>query len=94
MKDSPMNFSSHHDLGAAMFKEWSEDQQREEIGKLVTGYRSGVPVGILCKMAETIAGSQEKAKEHLAHFMPLEERRDAVEKESGGLRILVETFLL
>lgn len=87
-------FGSHQDLGAAMFKEWSEEQQREEIGKLVAGYRNGVPVGILCKMAETIAGSQEKAREHLAHFLTADERRSAVENESGGMRILVEAFLL
>ena len=87
-------FGSHHDLGAAMFKSWSEEQQREEIGKLVTGFRNGVPVGILCKMAETIAGSREKAREHLAHFLTPEERRKAVEGEQGGMRILVEGFLL
>lgn len=87
-------FGSHHDLGASMFKDWDEAQQREEIGKLVEGYRNGVPVGILCKMAETIAGSQEKAKEHLAHFMPLAERQQAIEKENGGVRIVAEMFLL
>lgn len=89
-----MFFGSHQDLGASMFKEWSEEQQREEIGKLVMGYRNGVPIGILCKMAETIAGSQEKAKEHLAHFMPLAERQQAVDKEIGGIRIVAELFLL
>ena len=89
-----MNFGSHHDLGAALFKDWSEEQQREEIGKLVTGYRNGVPVGILCRMAETIAGSQAKAREHLAHFLSPEERQKAVEKESGGMRQLAEAFLL
>lgn len=89
-----MNFGPHHDLGASMFKEWSEEQQREEIGKLVSGYRNGVPVGILCRMAETIAGSQEKAKEHLAHFLSPEERQEAVEKESGGLKVLVAEYLL
>jgi hypothetical protein len=87
-------FGSHHDLGASMFKTWNEEQQREEIGKLVAGFRNGVPVGILCRMAETIAGSQEKAKEHLAYFMPLDERLKAIEKESGGMRLLVEEFLL
>ncbi|NJC87091.1 MAG: hypothetical protein FIB02_00920 [Desulfuromonas sp.] len=87
-------FGSHHDLGASMFKDWNEEQQREEIGKLVEGYRNGVPVGILCKMAETIAGSQDKAKEHLAYFMPAEERQEAVEKENGGLRTLIESYLL
>jgi hypothetical protein len=87
-------FGPHQDLGAAMFNTWSEEQQREEIGKLVTGYRNGVPVGVLCKMAETIAGSQEKAKEHLCHFMTIEERQRAVERESGGMRIVVEAVLL
>lgn len=89
-----MEIGSHHDLGAAMFKTWSEEQQRSEIGKLVTGYRRGVPLGILCKMAETIAGSQEKAREHLAHFMPLAERQQAVAKETGGMKIIAEAFLL
>ena len=89
-----MVFGSHQDLGASMFKTWTEEQQREEIGKLVAGYRNGVPVGILCKMAETIAGSQEKAKEHLAHFMSLAERQKAVEKESGGIKLVAELFLL
>lgn len=88
-----MFFNSHGDLGASMFKDWSEEQQREEIGKLVAGYRAGVPVGVLCKMAETIAGSQDKAREHLAHFLTPEERQMAVENEQGGMRILVESFL-
>ena len=89
-----MEFSSHNDLGAAVFRTWSEEQHREEIGKLVKGYRKGVPLGVLCKMAETIAGSRDKAKEHLAHFMPLKERRRAVAKETGGMRQLAEEFLL
>jgi hypothetical protein len=89
-----MFLGSHKDLGAALFKTWTEEQQREEIGKLVTGYRAGVPIGVLCKMSETIAGSTEKARTHLAHFMPLEERRQAVAQETGGMRALVEAFLL
>lgn len=89
-----MMFGSNHDLGAATFQTWSAEQQRAEIGKLVAGYRNGVPLGILCKMAETIAGSREKAREHLAHFMPLEERQRAVAKESGGMRSLAEEYLL
>ena len=89
-----MQFSSHSDLGAALFKTWSEEQQREEIGRLVKGYRKGVPLGILCKMAETISGSRDKAREHLAHFMPLKERKRAVAKETGGMRELAEEFLL
>jgi len=89
-----MMFGPHQDLGAAMFKTWSEEQQREEIGKLVKGFRNGVPLGVLCKMAETIAGSREKAREHLAHYMPLKERKRVVAAESGGMRIVAEEFLL
>ena len=89
-----MMFGSHHDLGAALFSTWNEEQQREEIGKLVKGYRNGVPLGILCKMAETIAGSKEKAKEHLAHFMSPKERKKAVARETGGMRLIAEEFLL
>lgn len=87
-------FNSHDDLGAALFNTWSEEQKREEVGKLVKGYRNGLPVGILCKMAETIAGSREKAKEYLVHFMPLKERKRAVAKESGGVRLVAEELLL
>lgn len=84
----------HNDLGAALFKTWTEEQKREEIGKLVQGYRAGVPVGILCNMAQTIAGSLEQARKHLAHFMTVEERKAAAEKATGGLKPLVESFML
>jgi hypothetical protein len=89
-----MNFGSHHDLGAATFRTWNEEQQRDEIGKLVKGFRNAVPLGVLCKMAETIAGSRDKAREHLAHFMPLKERKRVVAREIGGMRIVAEEFLL
>ncbi len=84
----------NNDLGAAFFKSWSDEQRREEIGKLVAGYRSGVPVGILCKMAETIAGSREVAKKELAALMSLEERQAAVGKESPAIQSVIEEFLL
>jgi len=87
-------FQSHDDLGAAMFSTWSEEQQREEIGKLVKGYRNGLPLGVLCKMAETIAGSREKAREHLLHFLSPKERKKAIARESGGIEVLAEEFLL
>lgn len=82
------------DLGAAVFQTWPEEQKRAEIGRLVEGYRAGVPVGILCKMTETIAGNRKKAKKYLAEFMNEEERRAAVEKETGGMRQLVAAILL
>ena len=46
----------NNDLGAELFKTWTEKQRCDEIEKLVLGFRNGVPVGILCKMSETIAG--------------------------------------
>lgn len=85
---------NNSDLGASLFKTWTDEQRREEVGKLVQGYRSGVPVGILCKMAETVAGSRETAREYLAEFMTLEERTVAVEKESASMQELVRLYLL
>ena len=87
-------FNQNSDLGASLFKTWTDEQRREEIGKLVAGYHNGVPVGILCKMAETIAGTPEQAREHLAAFMSLEERQTALEKESAAIQAAVRPFLL
>lgn len=84
----------NRDLGASLYKTWTEEQRREEIGKLVEGYRSGLPVGILCKMAETIAGSQAVAKEYLATFMTIDERQAAVDGETGGMHELVSSYML
>lgn len=87
-------FHTNNDLGASEFKTWTEKKKREEILKLVDGYRNGVPVGILCKMAETIAGSRKKARKHLHAMLSLEERQAAVAKESGGMVEIVTTYLL
>ena len=87
-------FNYNGDLGASEFANWSDEQRRDEIGKLVEGFRNGLPVGILCKMAETIAGSQESSREFPCSLMPLAERQAAVEKETGGMRVLVESLLL
>ena len=54
-----------NDLGASLYKTWSDKEKRDEIARLVEGYRKGLPVGILCKMAETIAGSRKRARKHL-----------------------------
>ena len=53
------------DLGAALFKTWTEKQRRDEIEKLVEGFRNGVPIGILCRMSETVAGNKKKARKYL-----------------------------
>lgn len=87
-------FTDNNDLGASLFKTWTDEQRREEIAKLVTGYRNGVPVGILCKMAETIAGDRKRARQHLAALMSLEERQAAVSKESSSLQPLIRKVLL
>lgn len=68
------------DIGAEVYRTWSEQQRREEIGKLVQGYQSGLPLPILCMMATSIAGSPAKAKKHLKALMTLKERKAAVAK--------------
>jgi hypothetical protein len=59
----------------------------------VEGYRNGLPVGILCKMTESIAGSQKRARKHLQALMTPAERQAAIEKESGGIQIVAKEFL-
>jgi len=85
---------SNHDLGASLYKTWSPEQRREEIAKLVEGFRNGLPVGVLCKMAETIAGSRKAARKHLHAMLTLQERKAAVEKETGGMQLVAKQFLL
>ncbi len=82
-----------HDLGAALYKTWSEQQREEEIARLVEGYRNGVPVGILCKMTETIAGDKKKARKYLKQFLSASERKTAMESATGGLQPLVASFM-
>jgi hypothetical protein len=86
-------FGNNNDLGASLFKTWSNTQRRDEIVKLVEAYRSGLPVGILCKMTETIAGSRKRARKHLLELLTPEERQAAVAKESGGMLVLVKELL-
>lgn len=86
-------FDSNSDLGAALFKTWSDEQRLAEIGKLVQGYRGGVPVGILCKMAETIAGSKKSAKKILKQLLTAAERKNAIESAEGGMIPIVKSFL-
>ena len=81
------------DLGAALFKTWSEEQRSDEIRKLVDGYRNGVSIGVLCKMSETIAGSKKAAKKHLKIHMSDLERRSAIAAATGNMAPLVKSFL-
>jgi hypothetical protein len=82
-----------NDLGASLYKTWNDTQRREEIARLVEGYRNGLPVGILCKMVETVAGSRTRARKHLHALMTSAERQSAIEKESGGVQIAIRDLL-
>ncbi len=87
-------FNDNSDLGAALYKTWTEKQRGDEIEKLVQGFRNGIPVGILCKMSETVAGDREKARKYLKKFMSASERTAAVESVAGSLKPLVTSFLV
>ncbi len=85
--------NTSNDLGASLFKTWTEKQRSDEIEKLVQGYRNGVPIGILCKMAETVAGDQKKAKKYLKLFMNAAERKAAVAAAGDAMLPIVKSFL-
>jgi hypothetical protein len=86
-------FGNNEDLGAALFKTWTEKQRSDEIEKLVQGFRNGVPVGILLKMSETVAGDKKKAKKYLKQFLSAAERKAAIEAAPGAMAPLVKSFL-
>lgn len=84
---------SNNDLGASLYKTWTEQQRCDEIEKLVIGYRNGIPIGILCKMSETVAGNRKKARKYLKQFMSGTERKAAVETATGAMAPIVKAFL-
>lgn len=86
-------FGSNSDLGAEIFKTWTEKQRVDEITKLVEGYRNGISVGVLCKMTETIAGDRKKAKKVLKQLLTQKERTAAIKAAEGGMLPLVKSFL-
>lgn len=84
-------------IGDDVYRTWSPEQCREEIGKLVQGFKNGLPVQILCQLSTSIAGSPELACAHISAFLSLKERKAIVKKESGNnqqLRTLLESTLL
>lgn len=87
-----------NNIGDDVYRSWSEEQRREEIGKLVQGFNNGLPVQILCQLATSIAGSRKLAAGHLAAFLTLPERKAIFKKESDGasneLRSLLKGTLL
>lgn len=84
---------NNNDLGASLFKTWTEKQRSDEIEKLVQGFRNGVPVGILLKMAETVAGDKKKAKKYLKKFMTADERTAAIGSADEVMAPLAKSFL-
>lgn len=81
-------------IGADIYKTWSDEQRRDEIGKLVSGYSSGLPLEILFRMASAIAGSPDSAREHLAALIPAEERHRIVTQEKGVNQSVAASFLM
>ncbi|HBA71272.1 MAG TPA: hypothetical protein DER40_17035 [Geobacter sp.] len=88
-----MMLDNNNDLGAALFKTWTEKQRCDEIQKLVEGYRKGVPVGILCKMSETIAGDKKKARKYLKLFLTDAERKAAIGSANASMLPLISSFM-
>ena len=83
-------------IGADLYQSWSEEQRRLEIEKLLQGYKSGVPIAIVCMTAEAIAGSRSAAKKHLGSLMNRAERQEAIAKageEKKEVRRLVRAVL-
>lgn len=81
-------------IGADIYKTWSEEQRRDEIGKLVAGHRAGLPLKILFQMATGIAGSPDSARDHLAALIPAEERHRMVTRLKGAEQGLAAEFLM
>lgn len=84
-------------IGDEVYRTWSDEQRREEIGKLVQGFKNGLPVQILCQLSISIAGSSTEAAHHLSFFLSRRERKAIVNREAGSnqmLRELLETTLL
>jgi len=84
-------------IGDETYQSWDDEQRRKEIGNLVQGFKNGLPIQILCQLATSIAGSSALAKEHIAVFLTLAERKAIIKKESTGskeFRTLLKATLL
>lgn len=86
-----------NNIGDEVYQTWSYEQRHEEIGKLVEGFRNGLPVQILCHLSTSIAGSTAEAADHLCAYLSRRERKAIVNREAGAnkmLRELLEATLL
>jgi hypothetical protein len=85
-----------NNIGAEIYRNWSEEQRRQEIANLLHGYKKGMPISIVCMTAEAIAGSRSGAKKHLISLMTLAERQEAISSagsEQKEVRRLVRAVL-
>jgi len=82
-------------LGSDIYATWNSARRKEEIGRLVQGYRNGLPIEILCAMAEAIAGSRPKTRRYLAGFISREERENiAAAAPDKKQQEMLRSFLL
>lgn len=81
-------------MGADIYKSWTDEQCRDEIAKLVAGYRAGLPIVILFQMSSAIAGSPDSAREHLSAIIPAQERHLIVGRLKGQEQSLAASFLM
>lgn len=92
-----LNQISHqlNNMGDELYRSWSREKRQEEIGKLVEGYKNGLPVQIMCQLSVSIAGGASQAKEHLAAFLTRRERKEIIRNAGPdqALRSLLEATL-
>jgi len=81
-------------IGVDIYKTWSDDQRRAEIGKLVEGHRAGLSLEIMFQMASAIAGSPDSARDHLAALIPADERHKMVTRLKGTDQAVAASFLM
>lgn len=81
-------------IGADIYKSWTEEQRKNEIEKLLQGYRSGLSMQILLQMSVAIAGDPDTAREYLIQLIPASERHLMVGKLKGEEQSLAVSFLM
>lgn len=89
--------NSLNNVGDDIYRSWSDDQRRQEIGNLVQGLKQGLPIQIVCEVAASIAGGREEAKLHFAALLTQKERKSLVKNQSQPdteLRTLLKACLL
>ena len=84
------------DIGGEIYKTWGDEQRRDEIAKLVQGYKTGLPLEILCMVATSIAGNPVKAKKHLKALMTIKERKAGIAKAGANeeAQALIRSYLI